>query len=160
MGCLFVLLLGGISAALIFFSGYTLWGLVVLGSLWLAALGVAAVAGHQGFGGGNTDVLIVIAGLAIAGIIIIPRYAATTPCGQAKATLTRLVEAENECYSQHKTFASDLTLLSMKPSPHVHIILLRGDQQSFAASVSHSLCVKDKTGAPQVFMWDSATRPL
>jgi hypothetical protein len=67
VGCLFVLVLAGISVAMISLFGYPLWVMVVLGLLWLAALIVCAIAGHHGFGGhGNTDLTIMTAGAFIA----------------------------------------------------------------------------------------------
>ncbi len=50
MGCLFVIVLAGISAALPFFFGYPFWVLIVLGSLWLAVVIFSAIFGHRGFG--------------------------------------------------------------------------------------------------------------
>ncbi len=89
-------------------------------------------------------------------VLIFPRYMANTPCGQVKATLAGLAKAENEYFAQHRTFAPELSLLKMEPDPRVHIMLLRGDAESFAASASHALCIKDETGAPKLFTWDSA----
>ncbi len=81
MGCLFVLVLAGISAAMTYLFGYALWVLIVLGSFWVAALVVSAIFGHRGFGGhGNTDLMIVIAGMFVTAAIIVPRYSAKTPC--------------------------------------------------------------------------------
>jgi len=66
MGCLLVLVLAGAAAAMTYFFGYPLWVMVVLGSLWLAAVVYSAIFGHRGFGGkGNTDLNIVIAGMFI-----------------------------------------------------------------------------------------------
>jgi hypothetical protein len=50
--------MGGVSAALTYVFGYSLWVMVVLGLLGLAAVVLSAIAGHHGFGGGgNTDLL-------------------------------------------------------------------------------------------------------
>jgi hypothetical protein len=43
MGCLFVLVLGGVSAGAISFFGYKLWIIVILGLLWFVALVVSAL---------------------------------------------------------------------------------------------------------------------
>ncbi len=157
MGLLLVLLLAGVSAALIFFFGCPFWVLMVLGLLWLAALGATAVFGHRGFGGGgNTDLLFVVAGAAISAALIYPRYVADAPCGRAKAALARLAEAQREYFAQHATFAPSLALLKMGPDNRVSVVLQRGDAQSFAATASHALCTKDGTGELRLFTWDSA----
>lgn len=157
MGCLFVLVLAGVSAAMISFFGYPLWVMVVLGSLWLAAVVVSAISGHHGFGGhGNTDLTIVIAGLVIAAAIIIPQQKAHEPCNQARIALTKLADAENEYFSRHKTFTAEITRLNLKQNPEVYIMILRRDEQSFIAAATHVSCNKDKDGTPFVFMWDSA----
>ncbi len=157
MGCLLVLVLGGVSAAMISFFGYPLWVMVVLGSLWLAAVVVSAISGHHGFGGqGNTDLTIVIAGLAITAAIIIPQREAQKPCSQARRAVTKLADAENEYFSRHKTFTTDLARLNLKQNPEIHMMILRADEQSFIAAATHASCNKDKDGTPLVFMWDSA----
>ena len=51
MGCLLVLILGGVSAAAIYFLGYSNWVLIILGVLWLAATVYSFIFGHRGFGG-------------------------------------------------------------------------------------------------------------
>jgi len=43
MGCLFVLVLAGVSTAMISIFGYSLLLMAVLGSLWLAALVYSAI---------------------------------------------------------------------------------------------------------------------
>ena len=157
MGCLFVLVLGGVSAGTLFILGYKLWVMVLLGLLWLVALVYSAVAGHHGFGGqGNTDVQIVIAGMFITAAIIIPRYSDQKPCNQAKIALKNFAQAENEYFSKHKAYTTELTLLDLKQNPEVYIMVLRGDEQSFAAAASHQACDTNKDGTPEVFMWDSA----
>jgi len=157
MGCLFALMLGGVSAAMRSFFGYSLWVMVVLGLLWVVAFVVSALYGHHGFGGhGNTDIQFVIAGLAITASLMIPNYNAQKPCNQAKTALRKLADAENEYYAKHKTFTVELYLLTQTQNPEVHIILLTGDERSFIAVASHRLCDKDNKGTPDVFMWDSA----
>jgi hypothetical protein len=157
MGCLFVLVLGGISTSLVWLFGYSLWVLAVLGILWLAALVVSALCGHQGFGGhGNTDVQIVVAGALIAAAIITPKFSSQQPCNQARTALRNFADAENEYFSQHKTFTTGISLLNLKPNPQVNIKILRGDNQSFMGASSHGSCNPDKTGRPAVFIWDSA----
>ncbi len=97
MGCLFVLVLAAVTAAMTYFFGYLPWVLIVLGSLWLPALAVSAIFGHRGFGGrGNTDFMIVLAGMFVSAAIIIPRYSAkipctlhVPPCAQATSALTQ-----------------------------------------------------------------------
>ncbi len=157
MGCLFVIVLGGLSAAMIHFFGYTLWVMAVLGVLWLTALVTSVLGGHHGFGGhGNTDVQIVIAGVFITAAIIIPNYNDQKPCNQPKIALRNLADAENKYFSEHKTFTAELHLLNLTLNPDIYIMLIKGDEQSFIASSFHRLCDKDDKGTPEVFMWDSA----
>jgi hypothetical protein len=157
MGCLFVIVLAGVSAGLIALFGYSLWVMVVLGMLWLTALVVSALAGHRGFGGhGNADLQIAVAGAAITAAIIIPHYNAQKPCNQAKIALTKLADAENNYFSGHKAFTTELNFLNPAQNPEVSLMILKADEQSFIASASHGLCKKDKSGTPHVFMWDSA----
>jgi hypothetical protein len=105
MGFLVVIVLGGVTAAAIYFIGYKAWVFIVLGVLWLAALVVSLVFGHRGFGGGpRTDLLIVIAGFFITAAIVIPRYNAQKPCYQGQIALRKLVNAENEYFSTHKIY--------------------------------------------------------
>ncbi|HYA85657.1 MAG TPA: hypothetical protein VEI57_01145 [Nitrospirota bacterium] len=157
MGCLFVIVLSCLSAVIIHIAGYALWVMVVLGVLWLAAIVVSAVGGHRGFGNhGNTDLMIVIAGVAIMAAIIVPHYHDQQTCVQAKTALTKLADAENEYFSGHKTFTTELQILNLAQNPEVHIMILKADEQSFIATASHRLCNKPENGTPQVFMWDSA----
>ena len=156
MGCPVVLVLGGVSAGTIFIFGYKLWVMVLLGLLWLCALVFSAVAGHRGFGGhGNTDLQIVIAGVFIAAAIVIPHYNEQKPCNQAKTALKNFADAENEYFSKHKAYTTELPLLDLKQNPEVYIMILKGDERSFAATASHASC-SNKNGKPEVFMWDSA----
>ncbi len=157
MGCLFVLILAGASAAMISIFGYPLWVMVVLGLLWLAALVVSALAGHHGFGGrGNTDLQFVIAGVIIAAVIIIPSYAARQPCNQAKTALRKLAEAENKYFLDHNTFTTEVHSLNLTPNPDVSVVIIKGDEKSFTATASLRLCVEQKNGTPKVLVWDSA----
>ena len=157
MGCLLVLVLAGVSAGTIYFFGYPLWVMVVLGLLWLAAALYSAIFGHRGFGGGpRTDLLIVIAGAFITAALIIPNYTAQKPCNQPKIALRKLADAENEYFSGHKTFTAQLNSLSLKQNTEVYIMIFKADEKSFIATASHSLCDKDNDGKPDAFMWDSA----
>lgn len=157
MGCLFVLVLGGVSTAMIFIFGYPFWVMVVLGLLWLAALLYSAIFGHRGFGGGgNTDLTIMLAGVCLATAIIIPHYNDQKPCNQPKIALRKLADAENKYFSEHKAFTPELSLLNLPPNPDIYIMIIKGDEQSFIAAASHRLCDKDKRGTPDVFTWDSA----
>jgi hypothetical protein len=157
MGCLLVLVLAGASAAMIYFFGYPLWVIVVLGSLWLAATLYSAIFGHRGFGGGpRTDLLIVIAGAGITAAVIIPQFEAQKPCNQVRTALTKISDAENEYFSGHKTYTKDLQLLRLSLKPEVNISIIKADEQSFIAAASHGLCDKDGDGKPDVLMWDSA----
>lgn len=157
MGCLLVLVLAGISAAMIYFFGYPLWVMVVLGVLWLAAALYSAIFGHRGFGGGpRTDLLIVIAGAGITAAVIIPQLEAQKPCNQVRTAMTKLADAENKYFSEHKTFTNELQLLRLTLKPEVNISIFKPDEQSFIATASHKLCDKDNDGKPDVLMWDSA----
>jgi hypothetical protein len=158
MGCLFVIVLGGLTAAAIYFIGYKAWVFIVLGILWIAALVVSLVKGHRGFGGGpRTDLQIVIAGAFIAAAIIIPRYNAQKPCYQLKDALRKLDIAEREYYKKYSTYTSDIGSLNMKRNPAVRVEILKGDMQSFAATASHPQCDENRDGRPDVIIWDSAT---
>jgi hypothetical protein len=44
----------------------------------------------------------------------------------------------------------------MERPPHIYLLILRGDSQSFLAAASHYACEKDTKGTPNVYMWDSA----
>jgi Tfp pilus assembly protein PilE len=157
MGCLFVLVLGGATAAAIFLFGYAPWVLLVLGALWLAAVIYSLVAGHHGFsGGGNTDLMMVLAGLFVGAAIMIPNYNAQKPCAQAKTALAKFAAAEREYFSAHETYTADLTRLNVQPNPQVSLSILRGDDESFAATATHASCNNEADGTPTVFLWDSA----
>jgi Tfp pilus assembly protein PilE len=157
MGCLFVIILGVLSAAMTYFFGYALWILIVLGVLWLAALVFSAIFGHRGFrGGGNTDLPFVIAGLGIAAAIIIPNYQEQQPCNQARAALIKFAETQREYFIGHNTYASEIYLLNLKQNPDVYIMTLKADAESFMAAATHSACNEDGQGTPKVFTWDSA----
>ena len=156
MGCLFVIILGGATAALTFFFGYQGWLLAGLCLAWLAAIIHAVLTGHHGFGGrGNTDAQILIAGLFIAGAVILPDYIAQQHCDQAQAALNELSEKEAEYFANHKTFTAEISLLGLTPDPNIRIGVPRADAHSFTASASHRLCT-GKDGAPEIFTLDSA----
>jgi len=157
MGCLLVLVLAGVSAGMIYFFGYPLWVMVVLGSLWLAATVYSFIFGHRGFGGGpRTDLLIVIAGAGITAAVIIPQFEAQKPCNQVRTALTKISDAENKYFSEHKTYTNEFQLLRLTLKPEVNISIVKSDGQSFIATASHRLCDKDNDGKPDVLMWDSA----
>lgn len=157
MGCLFVIVLGSVSAIALYLLGSGPWVVSFLGLAWLAALVVTAVWGHRGFGGGgNTDIPIVLAGAGIAAAIILPRYTAGKPCNQAKTALKQLATAEEQYYAEHKTYTDDIGSLNLKRNSQVYLVLLRGDRESFMAAASHYGCDAGARGAPQVFYWDSA----
>ena len=157
MGCLLVLVLAGVSAAVIFLFGYSNVAMVVLGLLWLAAVVYSAIFGHRGFGGGpRTDLQIVIAGAFITAVLIIPNYTTQKPCNQAKIALTKLADAENKYFSEHKTFTNEFQLLRLTLKPEVNISIFKADEKSFIAIATHDLCSKGKDGIPDAFMWDSA----
>jgi hypothetical protein len=156
MGCLFIIILAGVSAAMIAIFGYSLWVMGILAALWLAALVFSFLFGHRGFGGGpNTDFMIMLAGVCIAVAIIIPEYHAQTPCAQAKIALKKVASAENEYFSKHKAYTLDLNLLDMKQNPEVYIMMLRADEKSFLAVATHASCEEENTGILRVFMWNS-----
>ena len=157
MGCLFVIVLGGVSAGSIAFLGYKVWLMVVLGLLWLVAIVISFFGGHRGFGGGpRTDLQIVIAGAFITAAIIIPNYTAQKPCNQPKIALRKLADAENEYFSKHKAFTTEISSLSLKRNPEVYIMIFKADEKSFIAIATHDQCSKGKDGIPDGFVWDSA----
>lgn len=157
MGCLFVIVMWAVSAAMIYFFGYPEWVLITLGLLWLASLVFSLISGHTGFGGqGNTDAQIVIAGMFITAGIILPLYSDTKPCNQARTALGKLAAAENGYFAEHKAYIGDLNLLHLKQNPEVQLKVLKADEKSFTASASHNLCLNEKDGKPDIFMWDSA----
>lgn len=156
MGCLFVILLGALSAAAFHFIGYPDWLLIALGLLWLAALVFSALRGHVGFGGhGNTDLQIVLVGMFIAAAIILPKYAAQKHCDQAKAALRELAQAEAQYFATHKAYTADLASLKLASDPNIQVSVTRADERSFNATASHQLCSK-KDGSPELFVWDSS----
>lgn len=156
MGCLLVIVLGTATAALIFAFGYPGWVWILLGVLWLAALVVSLLRGHQGFGGhGNTDLQIVIAGLFLAAVIMLPDFVAHKHCDQARAALAQLAEAEKEYLAGHETYAARLDALNLTLDPNVTLTITGADERSFVASASHRLCLNDDK-SPAVFSWDSA----
>lgn len=157
MGCLFVIVLGGVSAGMIYFFGYSSWVMIVLGSLWLAATIFSFLFGHRGFGGGgNTDFMIMLAGAGIAAAIIIPKYAAQKPCIQAKTALIKIADAENKYFSEKKTFTRELSRLNLEFKIQADILIIEADEKHFVAISSHRLCDKDKNNQPDVFIWNSA----
>lgn len=157
MGCLFVIVAGGTSAAMLFFFGYHDWVLIILSLLWLASLGISILNGHQGFGGrGNTDAQIVIAGLFIAAAIALPNYVNKKHCDQAKMALAELAEAEEKYRAEHKIYTATINLLNLSSNPNIQLEVTKADEQSFAASSSHRLCNKEKGETPEIFIWDSS----
>jgi len=92
----------------------------------------------------------------VSAALLVPRYVAQHPCSQARAALARLAEAEKAYFAEHKTYAAHLTYLNMERPPHIYLLILRGDSQSFLAAASHYACEKDTKGTPNVYMWDSA----
>ena len=157
MGCLSIIVLGTLSAALPFFFGYDLWVMILLAALWLSAIVASFIWGHRGFGGGgNVDLNLTVAGAAITAALLIPKYAEHTPCGQAKGTLKELAKAEADYFVVHKTYTVDTARLNLKRNPKVILTMLRGDEQSFMASASHAACTKEKKGTSKVYYWDSA----
>ncbi len=155
MGLIYSLFLGGVTAALTYFFGYSPWVLIVLGALWLAALIMSFGTGHHGFGGrGNTDLMIVIAALMITAAIVIPKYVHQTPCHQAREALKSVAAAQNEYKSRHGTFAPYAHLLEIKKTPDISVLIVMGNTEFFVAVASHNNC-KEKDGTPRVFTWDS-----
>ncbi|MCE5195123.1 MAG: hypothetical protein LLF28_06685 [Nitrospiraceae bacterium] len=157
MGCLFVIVLGGITALMIYFFGYVSWVMILLASLWFIAVIFSFIFGHRGFGGGgNTDFMIMIAGIGITAAIIIPKYEAQRPCKQAKTALIKLADAEHKYFSEKKTFTRDFYIFNLPINPGVDISIVKADEKSFVAIASHKLCDKYKNGQPDVLIWDSA----
>lgn len=157
MGCLFVIVLGGVSAGMIYFFGYASWAMIVLAALWFFAAVFSFFYGHHGFGGGgNTDFLIMIAGIGITAAIIIPKYAAQKPCIQAKTALIKIADAENKYFSEKKTFTKEMSRLNLGINTEADIIIIEADEKHFVAISSNRLCDKDKNNQPDVFIWNSA----
>jgi Tfp pilus assembly protein PilE len=177
MGCLVVVVLSAVTGASIRFLGYPPPLLVALGLLWLAGLVLTYFNGHHGFGNrGNTDLMIVIAGFAIALMIAVPDMAARQPRHKVRAALEKVAKAERDYFERHRSYTADpaalgmpdgpdffvttfspnpLAIIQMKTIPEVHVMLLHADAQSFSAAAIHRL-VNDNTGGPVVFYWDSA----
>ena len=155
MGLIYSLFLGGVTAALTYFFGYSTWVLIVLGVLWLAGLIISFGTGHHGFGGrGNTDLMIVIAALAITVAIVMPKYVSQTPCYQARETLKNVAAAQNGYKARHGTFARYTHLLDIRENPDISVLIVMGNTEFFVATASHKDC-KAKDGTPRVFTWDS-----
>lgn len=161
MGCLIVIIMGAVTAALVYFFGFATWVLILLGVLWLAGLIYSAVAGHWGFGGGgNTDLQIVIAGLGIAAAILIPNYNSANPCNQVKTALNKLSTAESAYFEAHQTYTADLALLQLAAASGVQVRIERADAQVFRATAAHALCTGEGSASPRTFTWDSANGGL
>jgi hypothetical protein len=157
MGCLIVVVMGAVTAAMVYFFGYAEWVLIALGVLWLASIGYSAFAGHWGFGGGgNTDLQIVIAGLGIAAAILIPNYTAGNPCNQAQTALNKLADAEAAYFEAHKSYTADLSLLQLTPASGVQVRIDRADEHMYAASASHPQCLDESGASPRIFKRDLA----
>ncbi len=155
MGLIYSLFLGGVTAALTYFFGYSPWVLIVVGILWLAGLVISFGTGHHGFGGrGNTDFMIVIAALAITVAIVMPKYVQQAPCNQAREALKSVAAAQNEYKARHGTFAPYIHLLEIKKTPDISVLVVMGNTEFFVAIASHKDC-KEKDGTPRVFTWDS-----
>jgi len=156
MGLIYSLFLGGVTAGLTYFFGYSVWVLIVLGVLWLAALVISFGTGHHGFGGhGNTDLMIVFAALFITGAIVVPKYMAQTPCYQAREALEKSGgRPKTNSSPDNGTFARYTGLLDFKEDPGVSVLVIMGNADFFVATSSHRAC-KEKDGLPRVFTWDS-----
>jgi len=156
MGCLFVILMGTVSAAMIFFFGYAGWVIILLVVLWLASLVLSVLFGHRGFGGkGNTDVQFVIVGMFAAAAVILPGYTHLKQCKLPKTQLRDLAAAESDYFAGHHAYTTDLDSLKLIPDPNVRISIDSADELSFTATAAHRLCDDDKDGTPDVVTWDS-----
>ncbi|MBF8270624.1 MAG: hypothetical protein HW386_2333 [Gammaproteobacteria bacterium] len=157
MGFLFVILMGAVSAAMIFFLGYADWVMIVLALLWLPFLVIAALQGHMGFGGkGNTDLQLVIAGMFVTAAIIVPNYTHRKHCELSKTLLHDLAAAESDYFAVHRTYSTGLEALKLTIDPNVQMSIISADAESFTATAAHRLCEDDKDGSPDVVIWDSA----
>jgi hypothetical protein len=157
MGCLFVIVLGVLSAVLLYFYGYADWLIISLCLLWLASLVVSLLRGHVGFGGhGNTDVQIVIAGFGIAVALALPGYTEQRGCDQAKGALAELAQAEGRYFAAHERYSADIAALGLTAGPGVALAVERADDKAFAATASHHACGKRGDGGPKTFTWDSS----
>lgn len=157
MGCLFVILMGAVSAAMIFFFGYAQWVIILLIVLWLAFLVISLLFGHTGFGGkGNTDVQFVIVGMFATAGIILPKYTHLKQCELPKTLLRDLAAAESDYFADHHTYTTALDNLKLTPDPNVQINIDSADGVSFTATAAHRLCDDDKDGTPDVVSWDSS----
>lgn len=155
MGLIFSILAGGITALLTYFFGYPAWVLIILGVLWLAALVISFGTGHHGFGGGgNTDLMIVIAALGITAALIVPKYIQQTPCNRMKATLQSFDRYQKEYRSRNPLYASQLDISDFKHDPDVEVIVIYAGPEFFVARTSSPGC-KNKDGTPRVITWDS-----
>ena len=155
MGLIFSILAGGITALLTYFFGYPVWVLIILGVLWLAALVISFAAGHHGFGGrGNTDLMIVVAALFLAGAIIFPKYVQQTPCNRMRSTLEKLDRFQKDYHARNSTYASQLGIGDFKHDPDVEILVIFAGPTFYIANASSPGC-KQKDGAPRTMTWDS-----
>ena len=157
MGCLIVIIMGAVSAAAIYFIGYADWVIILLAVLWVVFLLIAALTGHVGFGGkGNTDLQIVIAGMAIVAAILLPKFTHHRQCELPRTLLRDLAAAETDYFTSHNTYTSDPDALKLAADPNVRINIQSADTVSFTATASHRLCDDDKDGEPDAENWDSA----
>lgn len=149
--------MGAISAAMLFFIGYAGWVMIVLASLWLLCLVIAALKGHVGFGGkGNTDLNIVLAGMIVTAAIVIPNYNHHNQCELPKKQLRALAAAEADYFASHHTYTIEVDALKLNLDPDVKVAILSADAASFTATASDMLCDDDQDGTPDVNVWDSA----
>ncbi len=156
MGLIYSIIAGGITALLTYFFGYPAWVFIILGVLWLAALVISFGTGHHGFGGGgNTDLMIVIAALFLTGAIVFPKYVQQTPCNRMKATLQNLDRYQKEYRARNSLYASQLAISDFKHDPDVEVIVAFANPEFFIAHASSPDC-KNKDGTVRVLTWDSA----
>jgi hypothetical protein len=155
MGLIFSILAGGVTALLTYFFGYPVWVLIILGVLWLGALVISFATGHHGFGGGgNTDLIIVIAALALTAAIVVPKYAQQTPCNRMRATLEKLDRFQKDYHTRNSLYASQLDIGDFKHDPDVEVIVIYAGPAFFVAQTSSPGC-KNKDGTPKTMTWDS-----
>jgi hypothetical protein len=155
MGLIFSILAAGITALLTYFFGYPVWVFIILGLIWLAALVISFRFGHHGFGGGgNTDIMFVIAALFITGAILFPKYAQQTPCNRMKATLQNLDRYQKEYHARNSLYASQLNIGDFKHDPDVEVLVIFAGPTFYVANASSPGC-KQKDGTQRVMTWDS-----
>ncbi len=127
--------------------GFSAWVVGGLGVAWVAALVFTGLFGHRTFNTrANSDLMMVMVGLAVALAIGIPSYVRSNVCGQAKLVAREVGEAQAKWHEGHGTFATAIEQLELRNEFPEVLVDLSSDGGSWAVTVSHPRCVWDDGG--------------